>query len=150
MRLMSKTECYCAERKEIHGVGWIGVKQLQAQSKSCLPQAWGWVLYRYSTAHTSNAGIPNLQPKKKSAKQEKTKKVQAGLLFGDFGLKLYGPGPLIIWKNFLSQYALGPYLICTLFQEHVCYMFLEQCAFQIWSWLIFDLECSSRSLMVQD
>ena len=30
------------------------------------------------------------------------------------------------------------------------YMLLEQCAFQIWFWNIFDLEYSSRLLMVQD
>ena len=34
--------------------------------------------------------------------------------------------------------------------EDVCYMLLEQYAFQIWSWSIFDLEYSSRLLMVQD
>ena len=28
---------------------------------------------------------------------------------------------------------------CALLQEHVCYMVLEQWAFQIWSWSIFDL-----------
>ena len=28
----------------------------------------------------------------------------------------------------------------TLLQEHVCYMLLEQCAFQIWSWSISNLE----------
>ena len=39
---------------------------------------------------------------------------------------------------------------CTLLQEQVCYMLLEQYAFQIWSWSIFSLEYSSRLLMVQD
>ena len=29
-------------------------------------------------------------------------------------------------------------------------MLMEQCAFQVWSWSIFDLLCSSRLLMVQD
>ena len=52
----------------------------------------------------------------------------------------YGPaicsGSIWSWKNLL--------------QEHICYMLLEQCAFQIWSWSIFDLEYSSRLLMVQD
>ena len=42
-----------------------------------------------------------------------------------------------------STYAPGPYLKCTLLQEHVY-------AFQIWSWSIFNLEYSSRLLMVQD
>ena len=37
---------------------------------------------------------------------------------------------------------------CTLLQEHVCCMLLEQYAFQIWSWSIFDLQYSSRLLMV--
>ena len=67
--------------------------------------------------------------------------------FGDFGLA-YGLGPHIIRKNFLSQ-------ICsrTIFEMHtmfaVCYMLLEQNAFQMWSWSIFNLEYSSRLLMVQ-
>ena len=50
----------------------------------------------------------------------------------------------------LFKYAPGPYLKSTLLQEHVCYMLLEQYAFQIWSWSIFNLEYFSRLLMVQD
>ena len=63
---------------------------------------------------------------------------------------IYGPGPLIILKNILSQ-------ICsrTIFEINTApgayrNLFLEQCWFQIWSWSIFDLEYSSTLLMVQD
>ena len=35
-------------------------------------------------------------------------------------------------------------------QAHVCYMPLEQYAFQLWSWSIFDFKNSSRLLMVQN
>ena len=49
-----------------------------------------------------------------------------------------------------SKYAPGSYLKCTLLQEHVCSMLLEHYAFQIWSWRIFNLEYSSRLLMVED
>ena len=43
------------------------------------------------------------------------------------------------------------YLKSTLFQEHIiANMLLEQCAFQIRSWSIFDLQHSVRLLMVQD
>ena len=52
------------------------------------------------------------------------------LLFGDFSLT-YGP---------------EPYLKCTLPQEHVFYMLLGQCSFQILSWSIFNLEYSSALL----
>ena len=42
--------------------------------------------------------------------------------------------------NFLviltSTYGPGPYLKCTLLQNHVCYMLLKQQAFQKWSWSI--------------
>ena len=51
-----------------------------------------------------------------------------------FWPQLYGPGPLINQKNFLSQ--------CTLLQE--------QYTFQIWSWSTFNFEYSLRLLMVQD
>ena len=47
------------------------------------------------------------------------------------------------------KYAPGPYLKSTL-QEHIANMLLEQYAFQIWSWSIFNLENSFRLLMVQD
>ena len=62
----------------------------------------------------------------------------------------YGPGQLIILKNEKSNMASGPYLKSTLLQEHIGNMLLEQSAFQIWSWSIFDLENSFRLLMVRD
>ena len=65
--------------------------------------------------------------------------------------------PTVIWswaihnlKEFWSQICSRTILNCTLLQENVCYMLLEQYAFQIWSWSIFNLECSSRLLMVQN
>ena len=47
-------------------------------------------------------------------------------------------------SNILSQ--ADAYLKGTLVQEHICYMLLDQCAFQIWSWTwsIFDLKYFSR------
>ena len=75
------------------------------------------------------------------------------ILASTFMVQDHGPGSLIIWKNFLSQTcSMGPYLKCTLLLKHVCYMLLEQYAYQIryGSWSIFNLEYSSRSLMVQD
>ena len=59
------------------------------------------------------------------------------------------------WRNLAStytpvSYGPGPYLKCTLLQEYVCYIFLEQCTFEIWSWCIFILKYSSRLLIVQD
>ena len=60
------------------------------------------------------------------------------------------PGPLIILKNILSSNAPGPYLKIILLQEHVANMLLEQCAFQIWPWSIFDSDNSFRLWMVQD
>ena len=66
----------------------------------------------------------------------------------------------MVWTiNNLKQYSTvlsqicsrtRPCLECTLFQEHVCNMVLEQYAFQIWSWNIFNLEYSSRLSMIQD
>ena len=48
------------------------------------------------------------------------------------------------------RYAPCPYLTSILLQEHIANMLLEQCAFQIWSWIIFDLENSFRLWMIQD
>ena len=48
------------------------------------------------------------------------------------------------------KYAPESYLKSILLQEHIANMLMEQCAFQIWSWSIFDLENSFRLLMVQD
>ena len=60
--------------------------------------------------------------------------------YGPRPLGPYGPGPFMIWKQFLSQIALNMLQDhiwkCTLLQEHVSYMLLEQYAFQIWSWTI--------------
>ena len=54
------------------------------------------------------------------------------------------------WSSVDFKYGPGAYLKLTLVQEHVCYMLLVQCWFQIWPWSIFDLEYSSRLLKVQD
>ena len=50
------------------------------------------------------------------------------------------------------KYAPGPYLksIGLLLQEQIANMLLEQYAFQIWCWSLFDLEGSSRLLITQD
>ena len=58
------------------------------------------------------------------------------------------PEPFVF--QILFKYAPGPYSKSTLLHEHVCYMLLEQYAFQVWSWSIFNLEYSSRLLMVRD
>ena len=74
-------------------------------------------------------------------------------LYGPRPLGPYGPGSFIIWRNFLRQIcSRSIYLKCILLQEHVyvCYILLEQYAFQIWSWSIFNLKYSPRLLMVQD
>ena len=39
--------------------------------------------------------------------------------FGPYAPGPYDPGPLIILKNILSQNVAGPYLKCTLLQEHI-------------------------------
>ena len=84
-------------------------------------------------------------------------------LFSDFGLDLWSRaiwswtiGTLWSWtihnsKEFSKSHMLQDhtYLKCTLLQEHVCYMLLEQYAFQIWSWGILNLKYSSIFLMVQ-
>ena len=44
----------------------------------------------------------------------------------------------------------GPYLKGTLLQVHIANMLLKHYAFEIWSWVIFDLEYSCRLLIVQD
>ena len=41
---------------------------------------------------------------------------------------------------FYFRYATGPYLKSILLQEHIANKLLEQCAFQDWSWRIFDLK----------
>ena len=67
--------------------------------------------------------------------------------YGPGPLGPYGPGPFIILKNILSSNGPGLYLKSILLQEHeehIANMLLEQCAFQIWSWSIFDLENSFR------
>ena len=43
----------------------------------------------------------------------------------------HGPGPLIIWNNILRQICSRVLFECTLLQEHICFMLLEQCAFQM-------------------
>ena len=50
------------------------------------------------------------------------------------------PGPLHLEEYSKLKYAPGPYLKSILLKEHIANMLLEQCAFQIWSWSIFDLE----------
>ena len=62
----------------------------------------------------------------------------------------YDPGIIYDLEELLKvKYAPVPHLKSTLLQEHRANMFLEQCAFQIWSWSIFDSGNSSRLLMVQ-
>ena len=73
----------------------------------------------------------------------------------------YGPGPFIIWKNFPNQicsrtiFEMHTQCSRTIFEMLTAYrsmfaMLLEQYAFQIWSWSIFDLENSLRLWMVED
>ena len=57
---------------------------------------------------------------------------------------------LRFWPQLMLQKAPGPYLKNIMLQEHIANMLLEQCAFQIWSWSIFDLENSFILLMVLD
>ena len=71
------------------------------------------------------------------------------ILSSTYGLGPYGPGPLLIWKSFPSQMCSR-----TIFEMHTvreaCLLYSPgQCAFQIWSWSIFDLEYSLRLFMVQ-
>ena len=57
---------------------------------------------------------------------------------GPHGPGPYGPGSLIILKIFSVKNAPGTLFECTLLQEHICYMLLEQYTFQIWSCSMFE------------
>ena len=63
----------------------------------------------------------------------------------------YGAGTLLLNLDevFSVTHDPGAYFKSTLLQEHIANMPLMQCAFQIWTWSIFDLEYSFRLLMVQ-
>ena len=151
MRLMSKIEYVIVPKgRKFMGSGELELNSYRLKAKVTYHGPGGGCYICTALLTPLMQGFPTCSPRRNLQNRSKPKRCRPVCFFGDFGLKLYGPRPLIIWKNFLSQYALGPYLICTLFQEHVCYVLLEECAFQIWSWLLFDLECSSRSLMVQD
>ena len=72
--------------------------------------------------------------------------------YGPGPLWLNGPEPFIIWKNFLSHMPedqiWSAHCSRSMFAS---YMLLEQCALQIWSWNILDLEYpSNKVLMFQD
>ena len=72
--------------------------------------------------------------------------------YGPGPLGPYGSGPFIIWKNFSKSNMLQDHIWnahCSIMKEHVCYMLLEQYAFQILSWSTFNLEIFFN-LTIQD
>ena len=139
-------------QKQIVTGSWVerktSWKQVSSQSITWLFQIWLYGNKSDTLPHQSRLSLSLWKNWTihlvRNWKQIRFTFISRSMLFCDFVLDLWSRTIRTLWswtihnlkEFFLRWYAPGSYLKCTLLQEYVCYVVLEQYAFHIWSWRI--------------